>query len=281
MVRGRVGLARMFISIVMQNPKLLLVAVVAVLLLYMNEVFVERDKMSYMGVPKAEKLSADSFTRTFRNQAYMVGYSDLRGNPLWVVYKLTKIAPDAKSHKRPGGFSSDWRNLTFVSSANYTGSGYDRGHMAPNSVISKLYGKTAQKETFLMTNITPQRASLNQKAWQRLEAMESEVFASKFDELWVFTGPIFDAKKERLKSSAKVEIPDAFYKVYAGVNEGEEPKVLAFILPQNARKNARLEKFVVSVDEVEIQSGFDFLHGLDDSLENKIELAVELEGWML
>ena len=273
MARGRMGAARTIVRLVRKNPMLLLIAAVAALAFYANELLFERDKMTYMGIPKARELSADTFTRTFRNQGYMVGYSDLRGNPLWVVYKLNKIAPGAPSHKRPDSFSPDWRNLTFVNSGSYTGSGYDRGHMAPNSAISKLYGKGAQKETFLMTNITPQRASLNQHAWQRLEEMEREVLASKFDELWVFTGPIFDEKRERLKSSMKVEIPDAFYKVFAGVGKGGKPQLLAFVFPQNARKNAKLEKFIVSVDEVEKLSGFDFFHELDDELERNLEAA--------
>ena len=83
-----------------------------------------------------------------------------------------------------------------------------------NHAIALLYGKEAQQETFLMTNITPQKPSLNQKLWEHLEEIELETFAPKFKELWIYTRPLFDVKTMQLKSSHRVEIPDAFYKIY-------------------------------------------------------------------
>ena len=100
--------------------------------------------------------------------------------------------------------------------------------MAPNHAIALLYGKEAQEETFLMTNITPQRASLNQKLWQRLEEMELESFAPKFKTLWVYTGPLFDLKITHLKSSYFVDIPNAFYKIYVGIEESGAIKNIGF-----------------------------------------------------
>jgi len=42
-----------------------------------------------------------------------------------------------------------------VTSHDYTGSGYNRGHCAPNYAIAVCYGAQAQLETFLMSNILP------------------------------------------------------------------------------------------------------------------------------
>ncbi|MDD3462227.1 MAG: DNA/RNA non-specific endonuclease [Sulfurospirillaceae bacterium] len=264
------------LTLLLKNPKIFLIALLCGGLFYSYEYFIARDTMSFMGVPKDGR---EVWTRIFRNSAYMVGYSDTRGNPLWVVYKLKSVDKNAYHLKRPDGFSADWRNLGLITSSDYTNSGYDRGHMAPNHAISSLYGKEAQKETFLMTNIVPQKPSLNQKLWQRLEEIELYTFAPKFKDLWVYTGPLFSSKTVRLKSSFWVEVPDAFYKIYVGVGKDGALSTISFIIPQNAKPNDKLEKYVSTIDEAERRSGFDFFHNLEDAIEEKLEAQVLLEPW--
>lgn len=267
------------VTLLVRNPKVFLLALLLGGLSYSYELFIAREAMVFEGIPKATYNSMQTYTRIFRNNAYMVGYSDIKGNPLWVVYKLTSLSENTPHLKRPESFSADWRNLGLITSSDYTNSGYDRGHMAPNHAISLLYGKQAQVETFLMTNITPQKPSLNQKLWQRLEEMELDSFAPKFKEVWVYTGPLFDEKTTRLKSSYFVEIPDAFYKIYVGVEANGTLKTLAVIVPQNAKANDRMEKYLVSIDEVERRSGFDFLHRLEDTMEGRLEKEIDATPW--
>lgn len=267
------------VTLLVRNPKVFLLALLLGGLSYSYELFIAREAMVFEGIPKATYNSMQTYTRIFRNNAYMVGYSDIKGNPLWVVYKLTSLSENTPHLKRPESFSADWRNLGLITSSDYTNSGYDRGHMAPNHAISLLYGKQAQVETFLMTNITPQKPSLNQKLWQRLEEMELDSFTPKFKEVWVYTGPLFDEKTTRLKSSYFVEIPDAFYKIYVGVEANGTLKTLAVIVPQNAKANDRMEKYLVSIDEVERRSGFDFLHRLEDTMEGRLEKEIDATPW--
>lgn len=264
----------------MKHPKLFIMALLLGGLSYTYEFFIARDTMVFQGIPKATENSWKTFTRIFRNDAYMVGYSDFRSNPLWVVYKLTPSQKNAAHLKRPESFKSDWRNLGLISTSDYTNSGYDRGHMAPNRAIARLYGKKAQEETFLMTNISPQKPSLNQKLWQELEALEFEEFTQKFKQVWVYTGPLFHGDTRHLNHSYWVEIPDAFYKIYVGIREDGTLSTLAFIMPQNVKANMPLKKFIVNIDTVEKQSGFDFLHALDDVLEHKLEEEIVLKDWL-
>jgi endonuclease G len=273
---------RLFVNlflVLIRHPKILLIALLLGGLSYSYEYFYARDTMSYMGIPRARDDAKEHWTRIFRNEAYMVGYSDLRGNPLWVVYKLTPIPLDATPMKRPERFERDWRTLWSVSQEDYTGSGFDRGHMAPNRALSLVYGKAAQQESFLMSNITPQRPSLNQKIWERLETMELERFVAHFQTVWVYTGPLFAQHPKTLKSTWRVEIPEAFYKVYIGLDVDKKPHALAVIIPQNAKVNDMIEKYAVSIDEVERRSGFDFFHALEDSIERPLESKIDLQGW--
>ena len=64
--------------------------------------------------------------------------------------------------------------------------------------------------TFLMSNIVPQRPDLNQGPWLLLEERIARGYASTLGQVWVVTGPIFDAQPEYLAS--RVEIPDAFFR---------------------------------------------------------------------
>ncbi|CAH9018482.1 DNA/RNA non-specific endonuclease [Candidatus Nitrosacidococcus sp. I8] len=243
-----------------------------------------RSQMVYMGIPKAiNQISPYTWTRIFRNHGYIVGYSDLRGNPLWVSYLLKPVPENTPSYKRPPRFSSDWRNFYLTGHDSYTGSGYDRGHMAPNYAISHIYGQIGQLDTFKITNITPQTKNLNEKLWERLEEVGINHFTKQFGEVWVFTGPIFGDNPQRLKSSFLIQIPESFYKIYLvpPKEKGEIPKVLAFIMPQKVRGNEPLDHYLVSIDHVEEKTGFDFFHKLDDQIEQKLEAEVDSNPWHL
>jgi len=267
--------------VIKKYPKLVLPILGAFLAFYLYEAKIARPHATYMGVPESSSLSLNTYTRVFRNAHFMIGYSEYRGNPLWVSYMLTPVAKDAKRFKRPSSFYKDWRNLTQIEHSDYTHSGYDRGHMAPNYAISRLYGRSAQMDTFDMTNISPQKPNLNRKLWQRLEEAEVSEFTKYFDKVWVFTGPIFDENKETLKNSKFVEIPDAFFKIYVGITAHKEAKTLAFIMPQNVKGNESFMKFVTTIDEVEKQTGLDFMRKLEDKLENKLEKSTDTKAWHL
>lgn len=247
---------------------------------YTYEVKVARPAMSYMGVPEGED-DLKNLVHILRNKAFLVGYSERLGNPLWVTYKIIP-----KKYKRIGKrppFQPDWRSPFPVKTEDYTGTHYDRGHLAPNYVIASRYGREAQKETFLMTNITPQKGRLNRKLWQRLEEVAANYFSKWYSEVWVITGPIFDSHPKRFKKSPRVAIPNAFYKIFIrpGTPEHPEPKMLAFIMPQTASPKASLMKYVVSVDAVEAATGIDFNAELPDVIENKVEARSHPEQWRL
>ena len=106
--------------------------------------------------------------------------------------------------------------------------------------------------------------------------MAAKDYANNLEEVWVVTGPIYDEDIEKLNS--EVEIPDAFYKII--VDEiNAEPRMLGFIIPQDVKGNEPLETFLVSVDEIERQSGMDFFWKLNDEFENKIEKQMPKKLW--
>lgn len=241
----------------------------------------QREQQAYAGLPRAQDWrNWQTWHRVLRNPGFMVGYSEIRMNPLWVTYRLVPVPP-GPSDPRPARFSADWRSLARVDHDDYSGSGYDRGHLAPNYAMSRVHGREAQLRSFWMTNISPQQPNLNRTVWQRIEEAAMDHFAPLKGEVWVITGPVFDADIERLPS-AWVEIPDAFYKLFVAPPAGDRPlRVLAFMVPQQVSGREPLDRFLVSVREVEVATGLDFLHRLPQPLQDEVETVIQPEAWQL
>jgi endonuclease G len=265
-------------------PRVIMPILTLVLCGYGYEVFVARPALLYQGEPHAIfSTNANTWFRTLRNNGFIVGYSDLRGNPLWVEYALTPLQNNATRLERPSHFQTDWRAINRVDHDDYTKSGFDRGHNAPNFAMSSLYGKYAQADSFLMTNISPQRPKLNQQVWKRLEEVELSFFARNFGKIWVITGPIFDEKTEKLSSTFwHIDIPKAFYKIYVTEETDSKPAfTLAFIVPQTVSGKENLWQFITTIDTVEAQTGLDFLSDFEDKTEKHLEGTIETIPWNL
>ncbi len=226
------------------------------------------------GLPKVESFWLRLSTHTLQNPGFVIGYSEWRRAPLWAAFRASKIG-DERGGTRPDHFSQDARTLFEVESDDYRNSGYDRGHLAPNYLISRLYGHKAQQASFLMSNIAPQSRRLNQLLWQRLEEAEADVVAPRVGELWVLTGPVYGGGR-RLVSG--VEIPDAFFRIWLDVRSHS---VLAFLVPQEVCGDEPLDDYLVSVDEIEQRTGLDFFAGLDDIAETALEAALDAAGWQI
>lgn len=267
---GRAGLRRLLIAG--------LFVAVATGLWYSQEAEY-RDSLSWKGVTTWETPTPLSLHRVLRNDGYLVGWSDLRVNPLWVSYWLND-AGASRIGERPD-FQRDWRTLWPVSADSYRGSGYDRGHLAPNYAIASVYGREAQRQTFLMSNMSPQRPRLNRQLWQRLEEVVMDDFVPRFGTLQVITGPIYpqDFLDGAFRRVGFTQVPEAFYKIL--VVPSETPRVLAFIMPQEVSGNEPLDRFLVSVDEIEARTGLDFFPQLAAPVERQLEGRVDTDGWGL
>jgi endonuclease G, mitochondrial len=232
------------------------------------------EESCFAGVP----VSADPVT-VLENPGYATGYSEERRNPLWGSYRLFPV-DSPKPDERPSGFRTDARTTASVRSDCYTGSGFDRGHNAPNAAIDSRYGREAQRATFLMSNVTPQRCGLNREPWQALEALVANGYANELPSVFVISGPIFDATPSRIDCS--VQIPVAFYKVIVDASQPRQPRVLAIVMGQDdTGRERRLSEFVTTVDCVEQLTGLDLLPDLPERVATQVESAPADAGWNL
>lgn len=235
----------------------------------------------YAGLPVA---APEAEYTLLENLGFLVGYSEERQDPLWVAYRLSgEVAHEPG--KRPSSFKVDERTRARVAHRDYkqedyqrNPAAYDRGHMAPNYAIASRYGREAQLETFLMTNICPQRKTLNQQTWEALEKTIASVWAEECSEVWVVVGPIFGEAPLRL--NGKSQIPDAFYALVLDEDDAAL-RALAIVMSQEVRGEQPLAPFVTTIDAVEAATALDFFAELPDDLEAALEAAAPDARWGL
>ncbi|WP_452222925.1 DNA/RNA non-specific endonuclease [Lacinutrix chionoecetis] len=207
------------------------------------------------------------------HEGYSLSYSEPHEQAEWVAYELKKSHLSNTNFKRPY-FEID--NAVKTKAAhwrNYKNSGYDRGHLCPAG--DRKYSQAAHDETFLTSNISPQKHDFNSGIWNRLE-QKTRYWASKYDGVYVVSGGILKGDLKTI-GSEKVAVPNQFYKVIIDNNSGET-KMLAFLMDHGA-SNEPLYKFVVAVDEVEKLTGIDFFPELDDETEERLEASSNYKNW--
>lgn len=212
--------------------------------------------------------------RVLANTGYVVGYSDALGNPLWAAYRVR----DADAHEvppRPLAFAVDERTVARITPAVYANSGYDRGHLAPNHALALRHGRLAQEETFLMSNIIPQRHGLNAGLWKMLEQKVAANYPGRFGEVWVMAGPIFAPAPDWLQR--RVAVPTACFMILVDESEGRA-RTTAFIFPQETTIG-ELNDYLVTIDEIERRTGLNFFAELPDATEHALEAARASRAW--
>jgi endonuclease G len=227
----------------------------------------------YGGVPQP-RLGGGA-VRVLANTGYVVGYSDELGNPLWAAYRVRDIEP-REAPPRPDQFVVDMRTVARIDPDVYSRSGYDRGHLAPNYVIATRYGAQAQAETFRMSNIIPQPHALNAGLWKQLEQRIATSYPGRFGEVWVFAGPVFGDRPEKLRR--RVAVPEACYMIIVDESEGRV-RTAAFLFPQDTPAEATLGNYLVTIDEIERRTGLDFLSELPDPAEADLEARKLERAW--
>lgn len=201
---------------------------------------------------------------------YTLAYSEADEQAYWVYYHLTPELING-TQTRTDDFRADPLVSTGSASlADYSGSGYDRGHLCPAADMT--LNKTSMSETFYLSNMSPQNPSFNRGIWSTLEDRVRK-WVSEYGDLYVVSAGILTDKIGSIGVN-EVTIPKSFYKVIYSPKNG----MIALILP-NQGSNQALKTFVVNVDEVERQTGIDFFSGLDDKIETQLEGSISTTGW--
>ncbi len=204
---------------------------------------------------------------------YTLSYVEKHEQAEWVAYHIDSLFITTKM-KRTNNFKSDTAvHSGSASTKDYRGSGYDRGHLCPaaDMHISKL----AMKESFYMSNMSPQKPEFNRGGWRQLEELVREWTLNE-GKLYIVTGPVLNDSLIHIGKN-EVSIPEYYYKILFDYTE-PEIKAIAFLMP-NKLITKSLQDYTVPIDSIEILTGIDFLCELRFCLEKKLEKENNYSLW--
>jgi len=95
---------------------------------------------------------------------FVLSYDNDKCEPNWVSWRVTDA--DLGDAPRKQVFDPDGDlpvGFNVVKTSDYSGFGFDRGHMCPHS--DRAANIDLSYSTFVMTNVIPQAPNVNQKAW--------------------------------------------------------------------------------------------------------------------
>jgi len=205
---------------------------------------------------------------------YTLSYNEKHEQAEWVAYELTLDHTAYNDFKRPYFKEDPLVKTNSASWKNYKNSGYDKGHLCP--AADRRFNKKAHDETFLTSNVTPQKHSFNAGIWNDLEK-KTRYWLKNDKQLFIVTGPVFGSSKETI-GAERVTVPTHFFKIILKYGKGK-PKMIGFLMPHNTNSR-KLKEFVLPVDKIESLSGFDFFKALPDSIEDKLESSKSTD-WKL
>lgn len=212
------------------------------------------------------KLVKDSVPLCFNGFATL--YSGLSLTPLWSAEYLTRERLlQAEEIPRDDSFHSESRLPSRMRAqlSDYKGSGYDRGHLAPNADMAN---ESQQYDSFSLANIIPQTPENNRYVWKNLESV-TRYLTKKHGDVYVVTGVAFRGNKVT-QLNKRVIVPTHTFKALYVPSTGEAG---AYYAPNDDTK--RVE--VISIDELALRSGIDVFPGISpQSRANPMSLPTML-----
>lgn len=209
---------------------------------------------------------------------YVLSYSSSKRIPNWVSWQLNSSwlgdADRANNFRPDPDLPKGW---FAVRQSDYTGSGYDRGHMTPSADRTK--DPDTNSATFLMTNILPQTADNNRKVWERLEAY-SRTLVKQGKELYIIAGGA--GQKEVIKTG-KISIPASTWKIIVVMDKtglsvsdiSDRTRIIAVNVPNEKDLGEDWKPYLTSVDKIEKLTGYDFLSNVSTEIQKAIESKVD------
>jgi len=205
-------------------------------------------------------------TINIQREGYVLAYDGRIRGASWVYEELTAASIANNVDRSHFDFMEDPKIPTHLRSTkeDFKGSGYDRGHLCPAG--NARASAEAMKESFYLSNISPQNPQLNRKYWLKLERHVRDLTKS-YDVVYVITGPLFMPKKGadgkryvqyEVIGKNDVAVPTHYFKVLQA-KKGKAIHAEAFIIPNEpVQDDSPLKDFSTTLEKVAKAAGITF-----------------------
>lgn len=240
------------------------------------------DKNCPFGAPKLRPDWPFGKTLMVYRDGFVLAHSSTDKIPIWVCEAMfeDQVAPEGKAIERVDNFRADPKLPAGERAelADYRGSGYDRGHMAPAG--NQEVNETLKDETFFLSNMSPQEGDLNRKIWAKLEEITRDWARHKHArDMRIITGGFFysdDSESEgveyELIGKGNVAVPTHFYKIVVAKDSSGEWQGVGFVMENRGYKTPwRFGTHIKPISWIEERTGLDFMPMLDISERKRVE----------
>ncbi len=218
------------------------------------------------------RLSVDATTNVPTFVSYLLSAADIVETPAAVDREGSEFWGDPEV---PGG----------AESSDYTGTGFDRGHMKP---AADSPTQEAMDESHLMSNVAPQYPDMNRQTWRTLEGAVNDLVKATGGKASIVTGNLYlDAQGKPLPpegistmgaGTRRIGVPTHQFKTVLLELPNGNLSMFAYLVP-NAKDSPTkkdeitpyLEASRTSVDHIEELLGADLYAQLPESLQLKLE----------
>lgn len=213
---------------------------------------------------------------------YSLSYNRSKATANWVAWRLDSSwigTTDRQDDFRPDpALPVGWYQ---VLDTDYSGSGYDRGHLTPSG--DRTRSAVDNSATFLMTNIIPQLAANNQGPWNDFENYLRSL-ANAGNEIYIVSGGEGNAATI---SQGRIVVPLVTWKVVVVLPNGnndlqrinKSTRTIAIVVPNQppVNQNAPWRTFRKTVDQVEALTGHNFFSAVPKITQELIERRRDLQ----
>ncbi|KEO83975.1 DNA/RNA non-specific endonuclease [Tumebacillus flagellatus] len=217
---------------------------------------------------------------------YALSYNNSKHEANWVSWHVG--ASDLGSTARQDDFRADttlpsgWYQ---VGASEYSGSGFDRGHMCPSA--DRTSSVANNSATFLMTNMIPQSPNNNEITWANLENY-GRTLVNAGNELYIIAGGYGQggtgSNGYATTVGNGVVVPAYTWKIMVVLPNGTNDlsristvtRVIAVMMPNNQTVNSQPWGYYrTTVDSIEAKTGYDFLSAVPTTIQSAIESKVD------
>lgn len=218
---------------------------------------------------------------------FTLSYDRDLGRPNWVSWHLSSewfgTLARVDTFRADPAIPPDWYR---VQSFDFSGSGFDRGHMVPNADRDKETSTPINQATFLMSNMIAQSPDNNQGPWAAFEGYLREL-AGTTNEIYIVAGGAgaggtgSNGGVSVTIANGYVTVPALTWKVALVIPKAEGDDIarvscatrsIAVIMPniQGIRTDG-WQQYLTTVDSVETTTGYDLFSNLPEPIQRCVE----------
>lgn len=208
---------------------------------------------------------------------FCLNHDDVWKIPYWVGYYLSD-----SNLQGTCDVSYGWKSDTALppefqaKDDDYKNQDFDRGHLAPAGCFKRSVA--ARKATYVLSNACPQTAYVNRGRWRVLEEEVREHVYIR-GEAWIFTGTLFldscgmnGRTPPDTMSQNLIGVPSHLFKAILSMDPDSLYCAYAFVMPNTTGPiEGPSTRYMITVDELEHLTHYDFFYRLADSIEDVIE----------